>query len=178
MSTNDALGSAYKVLNSSILRYKGKPVGTSAALSQNVEAANYEECFVRDFVPSAFVFLMDGNTDIVRKFLKMVVNLGEQQQVMLGHERALGLMPASFRVPQDDSEPTADFGDRAIGRVAPVDSAMWWMLLLRSYVVVTGDKKLAQQSSFQESIRLSLELYLHESFETSPAMLVPDASFM
>lgn len=178
MSTNDALNSAYKLLNDSILTYKGKPVGTSAALSQNVEAANYEECFVRDFVPSAFVFLMDGNTDIVRNFLEMVVDLSGQQQVMVGHERAMGLMPASFRVPQDDGEPTADFGDRAIGRVAPVDSAMWWMLLLRSYVVISGDKGLAQRPKFQESIRLALELYLHESFETSPAMLVPDASFM
>lgn len=173
------VASAYEVLNKSILNHRGHPVGTAAAVDDSVEALNYEECFVRDFVPSALVFLMDGKHDIVRNFLKLIVKLCSQQSVMVGHNRAVGLMPASFRVSQDkNSEAMADFGDRAIGRVAPVDSAMWWMLLLRSYVVVTGDLDLAKQADFQESMRLALELYLHESFETSPAMLVPDASFM
>ena len=120
------LASANKVLEDSILRYRGEPVGTAAAVDESVEAENYTECFVRDFVPSALVFLMDGKFDIVKRFLETVVQVSAQQSVMAGHERALGLMPASFHVPQgDDEKITADFGDRAIGRVAPVDSAMW-----------------------------------------------------
>lgn len=172
---------AYDVLDRSILYYKGSAVGTSAALGDSVEAVNYKECFIRDFVPSAFVFLIDRRYDIVKNFLKIVVKLQSQQKVMEGHERAVGLMPASFQVPGPDEpegELSADFGDRAIGRVAPVDSAMWWMILLRSYVKTTGDFELAQQKDFQRSMRQTLQLYLKESFETSPAMLVPDASFM
>jgi glycogen debranching enzyme len=181
MNTAQVIESAYDVLNRSILYYQGQPVGTAAALGDSVEALNYKECFIRDFVPSALVFLMDGQYDIVKNFLQLVAKMQSQQKVMEGHERAVGLMPASFRVPANgdsDQEPSADFGDRAIGRVAPVDSAMWWMLLLRAYVVTTEDTQFAYQSEFQSSIRQTLELYLKESFETSPAMLVPDASFM
>ncbi len=181
METEEILASAYKLLNGAVLSYKGEPVGTAAALDDGVVAPNYEECFVRDFVPSALVFLCDGQYDIVRNFLCMVVRLRNQQSVMEGHERALGLMPASFRVPakgDENSTPTADFGDLAIGRVAPVDSAMWWIILLRCYVLASGDLKLAHSPEFQESMRATLDLYLKESFETSPAMLVPDASFM
>ncbi|HEC19435.1 MAG TPA: alkaline invertase [Gammaproteobacteria bacterium] len=181
ISTPEILDSAYALLDAAVLTYKGEPTGTAAALDETVAAPNYEECFVRDFVPSALVFLCDGKPEIVRNFLKMVVSLRNQQSVMEGHERALGLMPASFRVPaEDDAEgkPTADFGELAIGRVAPVDSAMWWVILLRSYILVTGDVALAHSKEFQESMRYTLDLYLKESFETSPAMLVPDASFM
>lgn len=181
MTTEEILKSAYELLDSAVLTYKGEPVGTAAAVDDSVIAPNYEECFVRDFVPSALVFLCNGKPEIVRNFLRLVVSLRNQQPVMEGHERAIGLMPASFRVPsQDDEEgvPTADFGEFAIGRVAPVDSAMWWVILLRSYVLVTGDVALAHSDEFQESMRYALRLYLRESFETSPAMLVPDASFM
>jgi hypothetical protein len=181
MEMAEALKSAYELLEASIMYRGQEPVGTVAAMDPQLAAPNYEECFVRDFVPNALVFLHDGKTDIVRNFLRVVTAVRNQQSVMEGHERALGLMPASFRVlDKDDPEGrvTADFGDQAIGRVAPVDSAMWWMILLRSYVVVTGDIALAHSDEFQESMRLSLDLYLKESFETSPAMLVPDACFM
>lgn len=181
MNREEILESAYALLNDAVLTYQGEPIGTAAARDEGIAAPNYEECFVRDFVPGALVFLCDGKTDIVRNFLKMVVSLRNQQSVMEGHERALGLMPASFSVPSEGDEeglPTADFGELAIGRVAPVDSAMWWIILLRSYVLVTGDVALAHSAEFQESMRCTLDLYLKESFETSPAMLVPDASFM
>lgn len=178
MAIDEALASAYETLHNAILTHNGAPVGTAAALDEAVAAANYQECFVRDFIPGAFVFLMDGKADIVRNFLELVVELCGQQNVMAGHKRAHGLMPASFCVRPGDGEVTADFGDLAIGRVAPVDSAMWWMLLLRVYVLNTGDIALAHRPDFQEAMRTALELYLRESFETSPAMLVPDASFM
>jgi len=162
------------------LYFQGQPIGTAAACVEVPEAENYSECFVRDFVPSALVFLFEGRTGIVRNFLLTVLKLRAQQPVMPGHQRAPGLMPASFRVARDGREERllADFGERAIGRVAPVDSAMWWMILLRAYTIATGDRELVASDETQESIRLTLELYLKESFESSPTMLVPDASFM
>ncbi len=57
------LTSARKLLDDSILYYRGQPVGTTAACDPNPVAANYAECFVRDFVPSALVFLMRGEVD-------------------------------------------------------------------------------------------------------------------
>ena len=120
MSNHKAFDSAYKLLNRSIIRYKDQPVGTVAALqSESLVAVNYAECFVRDFVPSAFVFLMQGKTEIVRNFLQTVLSLSAQQPVMKGHERAMGLMPASFKIVKDiDNKDriVADFGERAIGR--------------------------------------------------------------
>ena len=100
---------------------------------------------------------------------------------MFGYEVAEVLRHASFAidfVTDDGSTPTAVFGDRAIGRVAPVDSAMWWIILLRSYTLISGDADLAHSEPFQLGIRQILRLYLKESFETSPAMLVPDGSCM
>jgi len=180
-SKEQALESAYEVLQDAIFHYHGEPLGTVAARDPYLVAPNYEECFVRDFVPSALVFLMDGEYAIVRNFLRTVLDLRAQQRVMEGHQRAPGLMPASFKVVTDaDGEErlVADFGDLAIGRVAPVDSALWWMILLRLYTLTTGDRSLVDSPRFQEGIRTTLDLYLKESFETSPAMLVPDASFM
>jgi len=172
--------SASELLETSILYYQGRPIGTSAACDPNPAAPNYNECFVRDFVPSALVFLMRRDYDIVRNFLTTVMQLRGQQSVLPGHQRATGLMPASFRVVMRDGKETlqADFGEMAIGRVAPVDSAMWWMFLLRAYVRTSGDVAFAEQPAIQECMRQTLDLYLKESFEAAPTMLVPDGSFM
>lgn len=55
-------------------------------------------------------------------------------------------MPASFKVLHDHEKNTdimiADFGESAIGRVAPVDSGFWWIILLRAYCKATGRKGL------------------------------------
>ncbi|MBE0510462.1 MAG: glycoside hydrolase 100 family protein [Chromatiales bacterium] len=172
--------SADALLKRSILYYQGRPIGTAAACDDRPAAANYDECFVRDFVPSALVFLMRGEYEIVRNFLLTVMQLRAQQPVMPGHQRALGLMPASFRVVEEDGKERllADFGELAIGRVAPVDSAMWWMFLLRAYVRSSGDAAFAARPEVQLCMRQTLELYLKESFEAAPTMLVPDGSFM
>jgi glycogen debranching enzyme len=174
------LNSALELLNDSIIHYQDKPVGTSAACDPNPVAANYTECFIRDFVPSALVFLMRGEPDIVRNFLTTVMQLRGQQPVLQGHSRSRGLMPASFRVVKQggNEKLEADFGDRAIGRVIPVDSAMWWMFLLRAYVVKTGDWDYINSEDVQTCMREVLELYLRERFESTPTLLVPDGSFM
>lgn len=174
------LKSAHELLQRSIIYYQDKPVGTAAACDERVVAANYNECFVRDFVPSAIVFLMQGEHEIVRNFLHTVMSLRGHQHVMRGHKRSMGLMPASFHVTTEDGEQKilADFGDRAIGRVTPVDSALWWMILLRAYVVASGDEAFAHSDEVQQCIKSILELYLRERFESSPTLLVPDAAFM
>ncbi len=176
------IDSAYRLLNSTILYFEGKPVGTTAARPSGnaLAAVNYGDCFVRDFFPSALVFLMKGDSEIVCNFLTTVLNLSGQQERIAGHEFSEGLMPASFEVIENEkgSHIVPDFGDRAIGRVAPVDSAAWWMILLRIYTITSGDMSLAHSKPFQEGIRRILRLYLKESFEISPAMLVPDGSFM
>jgi hypothetical protein len=181
MIHSSIINTAHDILNEAIIYHNDLPIGTVAARDSNLSASNYNECFIRDFFPSALVFLMDGKHDIVRNFLQTVLQLRNQQQQMEGHELAEGLMPASFSVIKDNGSPAslvADFGDRAIGRVAPVDSAMWWIILLRSYTIISGDTQLAHSESFQHGIRQILNLYLKESFETSPAMLVPDGSCM
>ncbi len=172
--------SATRLLGQSILYFEGRPIGTAAACDPHPAAANYNECFVRDFVPAALVFLMRGEYEIVRNFLTTVMGLRAQQPVLPGHQRATGLMPASFRVVQEHGKERllADFGELAIGRVAPVDSAMWWVFLLRAYVRVSGDEAFARLPTIQECMRQTLELYLKESFESAPTMLVPDGSFM
>ena len=171
---------AYQLLEESIIYYQGEPVGTAAACDPSPVAANYCECFIRDFVPSALVFLKSGRADIVRNFLTTVMNIRGQHTVFEGHTRSMGLMPASFRIEVDGEQEnvSADFGERAIGRVLPVDSAMWWMFLLRAYVTVTGDLDFAKLPDVQECIDQILELYLREHFESSPTLLVPDGAFM
>jgi len=174
------MGRAREVIEKAKIRYQGKVVGTVASMDPQREAENYSECFVRDFVPCALVFLMDGDFEPVKQFLRTVMHIRNQQYVMAGHTRAEGLMPASFKVTEQDGKQQliADFGERAIGRVAPVDSAMWWMILLHAYVQFSGDRDFADDPQVQQTIRAILSLYLQESFETSPAMLVPDGSFM
>lgn len=178
-----ALNAAYKVLERSIMKHNGSPIGTVAAITHDntLAADNYSECFVRDFVPSALVFLNDGKNEIVRNFLETVLTLRTQERLVAGHEVQPGVMPASFRVitDKDNAEHImADFGERAIGRVAPVDSMMWWMILLYIYEQSTGDKALARRPEFQDTMQQILHLCLKDSFEVSPALLVPDACSM
>lgn len=181
MKVSTIIKTAYQILEQSIMYHEGKPIGTVAALSSpDLAAANYEECFIRDFVPSALVFLADGRTDIVRNFLSTVLTLRTRERIISGHEIQPGVMPASFRVQDTDNGEIlqADFGEKAIGRVAPVDSMMWWVIILYIYTESTGDIELAKSDEFQDAIQQILHLCLKDSFEVSPALLVPDACTM
>jgi hypothetical protein len=172
---------AWKLLEDSIIYYQGRPIGTLAAQDPALEALNYDQCFIRDFVPSALVFLMHGKTEIVRNFL--IETLAMQQN----HDREMdcfapgpGLMPASFKVEHDGDKEyiESDFGESAIARVPPVDSCLWWLLLLRAYIKTTGDIELAHQPEFQEGIKLILDLCLVHRFAMYPTLPVLDGSFM
>lgn len=177
----DTTKAARRLLIEALIFYDGEPVGTRAAQSAWTAAENYADCFIRDFVPSALVFLMEGRFDVVRNFLSVALRIRGMQEEIEGHRGLPRVMPASFRVEHhDDGHESlhADFGDRAIGRVAPVDSMMWWVLLLQAYVSKSGDKALAEQPTFQRGMQSILGVLLNDRFEVFPTLLVPDASFM
>ena len=182
MLREPALQAAYEVLERAVMRYQGRPVGTLAVWNPGgATAENYDECFVRDFAVSALVFLADGRLDIVRHFLETLLTLREPDGHAESHQIQPGIMPASFRTvsgEEGEQRLLADYGDRAIGRVAPVDSMMWWMILTHAYTQASGDRELVEGSEFQCAMRQILSLCLSGSFEVFPTLLVPDASCM
>jgi glycogen debranching enzyme len=170
---------AQTALEDAILYYRGQPVGTVAARDPDVEALNYDQCFVRDFVPSALFFLMQGRSDIVRNFLVEVLGLQSRERRLDCFQPGQGLHPASFKVEvrAETEYLVADFGEQAIAKVAPIDSCFWWLILLRAYVKATGDTALACRDDFQQGIQLILQLCLEARFDMFPTLLVPDGSF-
>lgn len=177
---NQLVREAWELLEDAIVYYRGHPVGTVAARDPYVEALNYDQCFMRDFVSSALLFLIKGQPEIVRHFLIETLALQSSDKQMDCFNAGQGLMPASFKVETWESHQylTADFGEHAIGRVTPVDSCLWWLLLLRAYVKATGDLTLAHEPEFQTGIVLILKLCLADRFDMYPTMLVPDGAFM
>ncbi|MBW4522444.1 MAG: glycoside hydrolase 100 family protein [Scytolyngbya sp. HA4215-MV1] len=171
---------AWDLLEASIVYFQGRPVGTVAARDPYSEALNYDQCFMRDFVSSALLFLIQGKPEIVRNFLIETLALQSSEKQMDCFNAGQGLMPASFKMEswEDKQYLVADFGEHAIGRVTPVDSCLWWLILLRAYVKATGDLALAQQPNFQHGIILILKLCLADRFDMYPTMLVPDGAFM
>ncbi len=171
---------AWDVLQESIIYHHGRPVGTLAALDPDADALNYDQCFVRDFFAPALYFLIKGQTEIVQNFLETTLQLQVKERQWDFFKPGFGLIPASFKVVS--SPPAqyvqADFGEHAIGRVTPVDSSFWWILLLRAYVKATGEVSLAHRPDFQKAIRLILDLCLVSRFDLFPTLLVPDGACM
>lgn len=67
---------AWKLLNDAIVSYCGSPVGTVAANDPgDKQPLNYDQVFIRDFVPSALAFLLRGEGEIVRNFLLHTLQL-------------------------------------------------------------------------------------------------------
>ncbi|OKH19284.1 glycoside hydrolase 100 family protein [[Limnothrix rosea] IAM M-220] len=163
-----------------IIHYKSHPVGTIAAKDTNAPNLNYDQCFTRDFAVSAFAFLMEGKTEIVRNFLKLTLALQNHERQLDCFKPGTGLMPASFKIETcgEKERIIPDFGEQAIARVTPVDSCLWWLLLLRAYVKKTGDTELAHSPAFQQGIQQILELCLRTRFDLFPTLLVPDGAFM
>lgn len=176
------IGEAWEALRRSIVNFRDQPVGTIAAIDNSAEELNYDQVFVRDFVPSALAFLINGEPDIVKNFLLKTLRLQSWEKKIDQFKLGDGVMPASFKVSHDPVRNyetiTADFGESAIGRVAPVDSGFWWIILLRAYTKSTGDTSLAEMPECQRGIRLILELCLSEGFDTFPTLLCADGCSM
>ncbi|GMP47802.1 hypothetical protein CsSME_00015382 [Camellia sinensis var. sinensis] len=174
---------AWEALRRSLVFFRGQPVGTIAAYDHaSEEVLNYDQVFVRDFVPSALAFLMNGEPDIVKNFLLKTLQLQGWEKRIDRFKLGEGAMPASFKVLHDPVRKSdtiaADFGESAIGRVAPVDSGFWWIILLRAYTKSTGDLTLAETPECQKGMRLILALCLSEGFDTFPTLLCADGCSM
>lgn len=178
--SDQLIDEAWNELEQSVIHYRGEPVGTVAARDREARALNYDQCFMRDFAVSAIAFLMRGRTDIVRNFLATLVELQSHDKHLDCFRPGHGLMPASFAVRRQDSEEVLvpDFGEHAIARVAPVDSGLWWLIILRTYTRASGDRSLADSDAFQRAIKLVVELCLTPRFDMYPTMLVPDGGYM
>lgn len=171
---------AWSALEKSIIYFRGQPIGTIAALDPEIAALNYDQCFIRDFISSALLFLIKGRPEIVRNFLEATLILQPKTGQLDCSKPSRGLMPASFKIQSFNGQEylKADFGDHAIGRVAPADACLWWVILLRAYSISTQDTDLVEREDFQEGIRLVLELCLVTRFDMYPMVLVPDAASM
>ncbi|CAA7396964.1 unnamed protein product [Spirodela intermedia] len=177
------IGDAWEALRRSLVFFRDQPVGTIAAYDHAAEEVlNYDQVFVRDFVPSALAFLMNGEPDIVKNFLMKTLYLQGWEKRVDRFQLGEGAMPASFKVLHDPVRKMdtliADFGESAIGRVAPVDSGFWWIILLRAYTKSTGDLSLAETPECQKGMRLILTLCLSEGFDTFPTLLCADGCSM
>lgn len=181
---------AWELLKESVVYYCGNPVGTIAAkdpTTSNVSVLNYDQVFIRDFIPSGIAFLLKGEYDIVRNFILHTLQLQSWEKTMDCHSPGQGLMPASFKVrtiPMDGDDSATeevldpDFGEAAIGRVAPVDSGLWWIILLRAYGKCSGDLSLQERVDVQTGIKMILRLCLADGFDMFPTLLVTDGSCM
>ncbi|KAL5216520.1 hypothetical protein ABZP36_007921 [Zizania latifolia] len=174
---------AWDALRRSLVCFRGQPLGTIAAVDHSSdEVLNYDQVFVRDFVPSALAFLMNGEPEIVKNFLLKTLLLQGWEKRIDRFKLGEGAMPASFKVLKDPKRGVeklvADFGESAIGRVAPVDSGFWWIILLRAYTKSTGDLSLAESPECQKGIRLIMNQCLAEGFDTFPTLLCADGCCM
>ncbi|BAF08926.1 neutral/alkaline invertase 3, chloroplastic [Oryza sativa Japonica Group] len=179
---------AWELLRESVVYYCGSPVGTIAANDPNdANPMNYDQVFIRDFIPSGIAFLLKGEYEIVRNFILHTLQLQSWEKTMDCHSPGQGLMPASFKVrtiPLDGDEDATeevldpDFGEAAIGRVAPVDSGLWWIILLRAYGKCSGDLTVQERIDVQTGIKMILKLCLADGFDMFPTLLVTDGSCM
>ncbi|AGA32692.1 neutral invertase [Thioalkalivibrio nitratireducens DSM 14787] len=162
------------------MRLDGGPVGTVAARDTIVQEVNYDQVFTRDFAVSAYAYLLAGKPEIVASFLLQMVRLQQTERQFDCFQPGEGLMPASFKVVAGEKgeQVVADFGEQAIARVPPVDSGLWWLMILHAYVNSTDDAALARRDEVQRAIRGVLDLCLTARFDMFPTMLVPDGSFM
>ncbi|URE33068.1 hypothetical protein MUK42_16619 [Musa troglodytarum] len=154
---------AWRLLDRAVVSYCERPIGTVAAndVTAANQALNYDQVFIRDFVPSALAFLLKGESEIVRNFLLHTLQLQSWEKTVDCYSPGQGLMPASFKVrtvPLDGSNEAfeevldPDFGESAIGRVAPVDSdfvpqALFYSALRCSREMITfndGSKNLVR----------------------------------
>ncbi|CAM8899528.1 hypothetical protein QQ045_010639 [Rhodiola kirilowii] len=182
LDPHSMMGEAWEALRRSLVYFRGQPVGTIAAVDNSEEELNYDQVFVRDFVPSALAFLMNGEPEIVKNFILKTLRLQSWEKKIDRFQLGEGVMPASFKVLHDpvknNETLVADFGESAIGRVAPVDSGFWWIILLRAYTKSTGDIALAELPECQKGMRLILTLCLSEGFDTFPTLLCADGCCM
>lgn len=89
-----------------------------------------------------------------------------------------GELPASFMLldlVQKTDTRVSDFGESAIGSVAPADFGFWWIILLLDYTKSTGDLSLAETPECRKGKRLILTLCLRDMINFLPCYMLMDA---
>jgi hypothetical protein len=77
---------AWKLLKDAIVTYCGNPVGTVAANDPGDKLPlNYDQVFIRDFIPSALAFLLKGDSEIVKYFLLHTLQLQVKYSTLKSH---------------------------------------------------------------------------------------------
>lgn len=67
---------AWNLLRNSMVYYCNNPIGTIAANDPGSSSIlNYDQVFIRDFIPSGIAFLLKGEYDIVRNFILHTLQL-------------------------------------------------------------------------------------------------------
>ncbi|KAH9297800.1 hypothetical protein KI387_029482, partial [Taxus chinensis] len=67
---------AWKLLRAAVVNYCGSPIGTIAANDPlDPNKLNYDQVFIRDFIPSGIAFLLKGEYEIVRNFILHTLQL-------------------------------------------------------------------------------------------------------
>lgn len=67
---------AWNLLKNSMVYYCNNPIGTIAANDPSAPSTlNYDQVFIRDFIPSGIAFLLKGEYDIVRNFILHTLQL-------------------------------------------------------------------------------------------------------
>lgn len=75
---------AWKLLREAVVSYYGNSVGTIAANNPgDKQLLNYDQIFIRDFVPSALAFLLNGEGEIVKNFLLHTLQLQVSYDVIV-----------------------------------------------------------------------------------------------
>ncbi|KAF2290051.1 hypothetical protein GH714_001613 [Hevea brasiliensis] len=134
----------------------GQPVGTIAALDHSSnDALNYDQALGR----------IRCNCETYRLFYPWTRSHASKLQ-------------GSTQSCRSGDTLVADFGEAAIGLVAPIDSGFWWIILLRAYTKATGDFSLSQTRECQQGMKLILSLCLAEGFDTFPTLLCTDGCCM
>ncbi|KAL7175157.1 hypothetical protein ACSBR2_028876 [Camellia fascicularis] len=173
VETHPIVFEAWESLRRSLVYFRGQQVGTIAAVDHSVENLDYDQVFVRDFVPSALAFLMNGEPEIVKK-----LHLENPSPPITGEEGRPIQVRRRSNADKNFETIIADFGESAIGRVAPVDSGFWWIILLRAYTKSIGDTSLADMPECQRGMQLILCLCLSEGFDTFLTLLYADGCCM
>lgn len=79
---------AWDLLQDSIAYYCNNPIGTIAANDPSCQSIlNYDQVFIRDFIPSGIAFLLKGEFDIVRNFILHTLQLQVLNSLLLISKR-------------------------------------------------------------------------------------------
>ncbi|KAJ0442871.1 putative beta-fructofuranosidase [Helianthus annuus] len=91
---------------------------------------NYDQVFIKDFVPSALAFMMNGESEIVKNFLLKAVLLQSREKKVDKFKLGEGAMPASFKVLHD---PVRNTETKPYWLIIVKVPLVEWLLLIQDF---------------------------------------------